>query len=116
MKTDAFGNMQVMCDAVPVCEFKQLDQPELLSTAPGFEFPAMPPRPVTIKFSMPRKSARRMRADFKQRDAVVWRLIARKYGWTTKRLRRMKKCNKCGNASLWLALEVLDRFAESFDS
>ena len=105
--------MQVMCDGVPVCEFNQQDQPEL-----SVDETDMPParRPVSAVFSMSRKDVRRMNAVWRQKEAVVWRYVASKYGWTTKRMRRMKKSNKVGNASLFLILEELYRFWEKGDA
>ncbi len=107
------GNMQVMCDGEPVYEFSQLDPTATLSAVDADEadLPFVPGRRVTISFTMPRKDARRMRADFEQHEALIWRAIARKFGWTTKRLRRMKKSNKCGNASMFWALAEIERIA-----
>ena len=38
-----------------------------------------------------RKHERRMRAQWRQREARIWRRIARILGWTTKRMRRRRK-------------------------
>lgn len=99
-------NMQVLSDGEPVCEFRQLDP----AVPAGYEddFPTEAFRPVTIRFSMPRKDVRRMNAQWRQSEAVLWRAIVRKFGWTTKRLRRMKKSNRCGSASLFGAFAEME--------
>ena len=106
------GNMQVMCDGEPVYEFSQLDPTATLSAVDADEadLPFVPGRRVTISFTMPRKDARRMRADFEQHEALIWRAIARKFGWTTKRLRRMKKLSLLP-ARQFLVLEEFERLA-----
>jgi len=99
-------NMQVLSDGKPVCEFTQVEP----AVSAGYEddFPTEAFRPVTIGFTMPRKDARRMNAVWRQSEAVIWRKGARAFGWTTKRMRRMKKSNRCGSASMFLALAKLE--------
>ena len=106
------GNMQVMCDGEPVYEFSQLDPTATVSAADADEadLPSVPGRPVTIKFTMPRKYVRRMRADLKRCEAILWRAIASKFGWTTKRMRRMKKLSLLP-ARQFLVLEEFERLA-----
>ena len=91
------GNILVMCDTEPVCEFSRLNPTATEPIADKADLPPVPGRQVTISFTMPRKDARRMRAYFEQHEAFIWRAIARRFGWTTKRMRRMKKSNKCSN-------------------
>ncbi|MBQ8089783.1 MAG: hypothetical protein IJ822_03805 [Pyramidobacter sp.] len=99
-------NMQVLSGGEPVCEFTQVE----LAVPAGYEddFPTEAFRPVSIGFTMPRKDARRMNAVWRQSEAVIWRKVARVFGWSTKRMRRMKKSNRCGSALMFLALAELD--------
>ena len=91
------GNMNVTCNGEPLQEFEQadlaattLDMPEEMT------LPPMPPRSVTLQVKLKkvknlRKHERRMRAQWRQREARIWRRIARILGWTTKRMRRRRK-------------------------
>ena len=100
----------VMCDGEPVYEISQLDPTATVSAADADEadLPSVPGRPVTIPFTMPRKYVRRMRADLKRCDAILWRAIARMFGWTSKRMRRMKKLSLLP-ARQFLVFEELER-------
>ena len=91
------GNMNVTCNGEPLQEFEQadlstttLDIPEEMPLLP------MPPRSMTLQVRVVRvknlrKHERRMRAQWKQREARIWRRIARILDWTTKRMRRRRK-------------------------
>lgn len=105
-------NMQVMCDGEAVCEFSQLDPTATVSAADADEtdLPSVSGRPVTISFTMQRKYVRRMRADLKRSEAILWRAIARMFGWTSKRMRRMKKLSLLP-ARQFLVLAEFERLA-----
>ena len=104
------GNMQVMCDGEPVCEFSRLNPTAAVTAADEADLPPVPVHPVTIRLNMPRKKVRRMRADFKRSEAILWRAIASKFGWTSKRMRRMKKLTLLPARQFWV-FEELERIA-----
>lgn len=92
-----FGNMNVTCNGEPLQEFEQADLSTMTLDIPEkMPLPPMPPRSVTLQVKMKkvknlRKHERRMRAQWRQREARIWRRIARILGWTTKRMRRRRK-------------------------
>ena len=91
------GNMNVTCNGEPLQEFEQADLAATTLDMPEeMPLPPMPPRSVTLQVKVKkiknlRKHERRMRAQWRQREARIWRRIARILGWTTKRMRRRRK-------------------------
>ena len=91
------GNMNVTCNGEPLQEFEQADLAATTLDMPEeMPLPPMPPRSVTLQVKLKkvknlRKHERRMRAQWRQREARIWRRIARILGWTTKRMRRRRK-------------------------
>ena len=91
------GNMNVTCNGEPLQEFEQADLSTMTLDVPEeMPLPPMPPRSVTLlvklkKVKNLRKHERRMRAQWRQREARIWRRIARILGWTTKGMRRRRK-------------------------
>ena len=88
------GNMNVTCNGEPLEEFEQADLSTTTLNVPE-EMPLLPmlPRSMTLQVRMKnlRKHERRMRAQWRQSEARIWRKIARILGWTTKRMRRRRK-------------------------
>ena len=106
------GNMNMTCNGEPLQEFEQADLAATTLDMPEeMPLPPMPPRSVTLQVKMKkvknlRKHERRMRAQWRQREARIWRRIARILGWTTKRMRRRRKSSLLMGFDFVLFLEI----------